>query len=405
VTDARIDSSYAWMRLGLMLLLGTIGTAAMWIASVAVPQIQAEFGATRAAAALPYTATTLGFAVGAVMVGHLSDRFGVIAPIVIGAVSLAIGFTLGSYAQSLWQLAAVQFLFIGMFGSSAFFGPLIAEISMWFQRRRGIAVAICASGNYVSGAVWPPITQSLFDTIGWRQTYLTIAVVTLLTILPLTLLLRARQTPAPSEAEAAINARASDRPLGFPPNTLQGLLALAALSCCVAMAMPQVHIVAYCVDLGYGAARGAEMLALMLACGVISRIGMGMMSDRIGALRTLLIGSGLQGVSLVLFLPFDGIVSLYLISALFGLVQGGIVPAYAVLVREYFSPREAGVRVGIVMTASLLGMALGGWMTGAVFDLTGSYRAAFVNGIAWNVLNLAIAFWLLRRGSMRPALA
>ena len=169
------------------------------------------------------------------------------------------------------------------------------------------------------------------------------------------------------------------------------------------MSMPQVHIVAYCVDLGYGAARGAEMLALMLACGVASRIGAGWISDRIGALPTLAIGSALQMLALVLFLPFDGIVSLYLISAFFGLVQGGIVPAYAVLVREYFDSREAGVRVGIVMTASLVGMAGGGWMTGAIFDWLGSYRAAFMNGIGWNVLNLAVALWLMARAGRRLA--
>lgn len=388
-----------------MLLLGTIGTAAMWVASVAVPQVQAEFGVARADASIPYTATTLGFAIGAIIMGRLADRFGVRVPVVIGAICLAIGFTLGAFAKSLWQVGLIHLVFIGMLGSSAFFGPLIADISNWFQRRRGIAVAICACGNYVSGAVWPPITQHLFDTIGWRNTYLATAVVTVLAILPLTLLLGTRLAPGAHNAASAEVVRVSDRPLGFPPAMLQTLLALAALSCCIAMAMPQVHIVAYCVDLGYGATRGAEMLALMLACGVVSRIGAGIISDRIGAVRTLIIGSALQGLALLLFLPFDGLVSLYLISALFGLVQGGIVPAYAVLVREHFSTREVGVRVGIVMTASLLGMALGGWMTGAVFDLTGSYRAAFINGIGWNVLNLVIAVWLLRRGSMRLAMA
>ncbi len=402
---SRFDSNYAWTRLGLMLALGTVGTAAMWIASVAVPQVQAEFGVSRADAAIPYTATTLGFAIGAIIMGRLSDRFGVRVPIVIGAVSLAIGFVLGAFAKSLWQVGLIHLVFIGMLGSSAFFGPLIADISHWFLRRRGIAVAICACGNYVSGAIWPPITQYLFDTIGWRSTYLATAAVTIVAILPLSMLLGTRTAPGAHASDGAGLARTSERPLGFTPGMLQTLLALAALSCCVAMAMPQVHIVAYCVDLGYGATRGAEMLALMLACGVISRIGAGMISDRIGALRTLLIGSALQGLALLLFLPFDGLVPLYLISALFGLVQGGIVPAYAVLVREHFSTREVGMRVGIVMTASLLGMALGGWMTGAVFDLTGSYRAAFINGIGWNVLNLAIAWWLLRRGSMRLAMA
>ena len=168
--------------------------------------------------------------------------------------------------------------------------------------------------------------------------------------------------------------------------------------------MPQVHIVAYCGDLGYGAKRGAEMLSLMLGFGIVSRLGFGWVSDRIGGLRTLLLGSMLQGIALALFLPFDGLVSLYVVSALFGLFQGGLVPAYALIVREFFSPREAGTRVAIVLMATLFGMALGGWLSGALFDFTGSYRAAFINGIGWNLLNLTIAFWLLRRltGAAQP---
>ena len=181
------------------------------------------------------------------------------------------------------------------------------------------------------------------------------------------------------------------------------LLCVAGVSCCVAMSMPQVHIVAYCGDLGFGAARGAEMLSLMLGMGVVSRLVSGWISDRIGGLRTLLLGSLLQGVALLLFLPFDGLVSLYLVAGLFGLLQGGIVPAYALIVREYFSPSEAGSRVGTVLMATLFGMALGGWMSGAVFDLTGSYRAAFLNGIAWNLLNVAIVSFLLYRAKALAA--
>lgn len=177
----------------------------------------------------------------------------------------------------------------------------------------------------------------------------------------------------------------------------QLLLCVAGVACCVAMAMPQVHIVAYCTDLGFGAARGAEMLSLMLACGIVSRLVSGVVCDRIGGVRTLLWGSALQGVALVLFLPFDGLVPLYVISAMFGLFQGGIVPSYAIIVREYFPPQEAGARVGAVIMATLVGMALGGWMSGWVFDVTGSYQAAFINGMGWNLLNLSIVGWLYWR--------
>jgi len=186
---------------------------------------------------------------------------------------------------------------------------------------------------------------------------------------------------------------------------LQVLLILAGLCCCVAMSMPQVHLVAYCSDLGYGPARGAEMLSLMLGFGIFSRLATGFIADRIGGVATLLMGSLLQGVALFLYLLFDGLVSLYVISALFGLFQGGIVPSYAIIVREYFAPREAGTRIGLVIMATLFGMALGGWMSGEIFDLAGSYRAAFANGLAWNLLNVTIAAWLLLRSGRRLAMA
>jgi cyanate permease len=213
--------------------------------------------------------------------------------------------------------------------------------------------------------------------------------------------------PSRNAVASAASGDSPGRPFGLSPVAATVLLCIAGLACCVAMSMPQVHIVAYCGDLGYGAARGAEMMSLMLGFGIVSRLVSGVICDRIGGLRTLLLGSALQGVALLLFLPFDSLASLYLISALFGLFQGGIVPSYAIIVREHFSPREAGARTGTVLMFTLLGMALGGWMSGMVFDLTGSYDAAFVNGIAWNLLNLAIATTLLLRVQRRgrqPAL-
>jgi MFS family permease len=215
-------------------------------------------------------------------------------------------------------------------------------------------------------------------------------------MLPLTLALR---RPTPMSHGVAPDKTARSAPSASPtsPNVVQVLLIIAGFACCVAMAMPQVHIVAYCADLGYGVARGAEMLSLMLGFGIISRLASGWISDHIGGVRTMLIGSALQCLTLLFYLPSDGLTSLYIVSALFGLSQGGIVPSYAMIIREYFPPREAGTRFGVVLLATIIGMAVGGWMSGAIYDLTGSYQAAFVNGIAWNVLNLAIALWLLRR--------
>ncbi len=299
---------------------------------------------------------------------------------------------------SIWTFTLVHGLMIGLLGSSATFAPLLADTSLWFVKRRGIAVAVCASGNYIGGAIWPPIVQHFTETVGWRQTYLGLGIFTFITMTALALMMRRRPPLAvASSTGGQSSGMSSARPFGMTPSRAQILLCIAGVACCTAMAMPQVHIVSYCTDLGYGAARGAEMLSLMLACGVVSRLVSGIICDRIGGLRTLLLGSTLQGIALVMFLPFDGLVSLYLIAALFGLFQGGIVPSYAIIVREYFEPKEAGARVGTVIMATMLGMALGGWMSGKVFDLTGSYHAAFINGIAWNLLNFSIAFFLLYR--------
>jgi MFS family permease len=397
------DSPYACLRLAVALALMTIGGVGMYSMPVALSSIQAEFGVDRAAATLPYTLTMIGFGLGGILMGRLADRFGVIVPVLVGASLLGIGFLAVGMAPNLFVFTLAHGLLIGL-GCSGTFAPLVADISMWFTRHRGIAVAVCASGNYLAGAVWPPVLNHFFEAAGWRVTFVGVGLFALVAALPLGLLLR-RRAPLPVLGSVPQGMRALQaRPLGFSPNALTAVLALAGVACCVAMAMPQVHIVAYCTDLGYGAARGSEMLSVMLASGVVSRLAFGWISDRIGGLRTLLASSVLQGIALVLFLPFDSLVSLFVVSALFGLFQGGLVPTYAIIIREYFAPAEAGLRVGIVIMATLFGMALGGWMSGAIFDLTGSYRAAFINGIAFNLLNLALALLLLRRAQRRAEL-
>ena len=396
------ESSYAWFRLLASLLLMTIGGSGMYAVTVVLPQIQAEFGTARAGASLPYTLTMIGFGIGGIFMGKLADRFGVMMPVLLGTLGLSGGFIAAGMAQSAGQFALLQGLLIGALGTSATFAPLVADTSLWFTRRRGIAMGICMSGNYVAGAVWPPIVQHFTAGYGWRATYIGIGMFCLVTMLPLALMLRRRPPLAApvtgSAAAAAAKAGAGqDRPLGMAPGTVQLLLCVAGVACCVAMSMPQVHIVAYCGDLGYGSARGAQMLSLMLGMGVVSRLTSGWISDHIGGLRTLLLGSVLQGIALLLFLVDDGLLSLFVVSALFGLFQGGIVPSYALIVREHFTPKEAGARVGTVLMATLFGMALGGWLSGAIFDMTGSYRAAFVNGLAWNLLNVTIVLALLWR--------
>ena len=398
--ESGVESGYAWRRLFLSLLLSTIGGVGLWSAVVVLPAIQTEFGIARASASLPYTMTMVGFAFGGIATGRLADRFGIIFPVIGGAIALGLGYLLSARTQSLWQFVAVQGVIIGVLGSSATFGPLIADVSHWFTRNRGTAVGICASGSYLAGTVWPPVLQHFIDGYGWRATYVGVGIFCIATMLPLSLALR-RRTPVLHGAAPAAHAEPGAYRLS--PSLLQVLLVVAGFACCLAMSMPQVHIVAYCADLGYGVARGAEMLSLMLGTGVVSRLASGWICDRIGGVRTLLLGSFLQCLTLVFYLPWNGLTSLYVVSALFGLSQGGIVPSYAIIVREYFAPREAGARVGLILMATIFGMAAGGWMSGAIFDLTNSYSAAFVNGILWNLLNLSIALWLLRQPRMREA--
>jgi MFS family permease len=401
---AGIDGPYAWARLAVSVLVATIGGAGMWSIVVVLPAMQVEFGIDRAHASLPYTATMLGFAMGNVVVGRAIDAYGYWRPAFIATLMLGAGFLLASVSTGALWLTLVQGLLIGA-GSSATFGPLIADISHWFVRRRGVAVAAAASGNYLAGAVWPLVIPPLMQAHDWRHAYWAIGLFCLASMLPLLLLLR---RPAPVGGSRPQPGDRAPRPIGLSPAALQTLLIVAGFACCMAMAMPQVHLVAYCADLGYGVARGAEMLSLMLAAGVISRMASGFVADRIGAVPTLLIGSVGQGLALLLYIPFDGLASLYVVSAVFGLAQGGIVPCYALIVRETMPAAEAGRRVGLVIMATIFGMAAGGWMSGWIYDLTGSYAAAFLNGIGWNLLNIVLITFLLARTGMfsraaRPA--
>ena len=393
-----LDSRYSWVRLGVTLAIAVVGNIGMWAIIVIMPAVQAEFGIDRAGASLPYTWTMIGFALGNLVIGQAVDRWGMARAMAGAALMIGAGFAGAALAPSLAVLSALQFV-VG-FSTAASFGPLIADISHWFHRRRGIAVAIAASGNYLSGAIWPMLLSGVLAAQGWRAVYVVLAVLCVVVILPLAALLR-RRVPDEATAHVAGVSALRARSVSYSPRTLTWLLGLAGVGCCVAMSMPQVHIVAFCVDLGYGPAVGAEMLSLMLLGGVVSRLISGLMADRLGGVATLLIGSTLQCIALFLYLPFDGLVSLYVVSLIFGLSQGGIVPAYAIIVREYLPPREAGARVGFVIMATIVGMALGGWMSGWIYDLTGNYQWAFLNGIAWNLLNIAIVLTILMRSKPR----
>jgi len=395
------DSSQAWMRLVLAVLIASVGAVGVWSLVVVMPTVQADFSATRGAVSLASTMVFMGFGLGGVVTGKITDRFGIVVAMALSIALLGIAFVLTGLAATLWQFNVAYFL-IGL-GTAVTFAPLMAEASHWFERYRGLAVAIVASGNYVAGTIWPPLVNWGVQSIGWRSTHIAIGIFCAISMAVLLLVLRAIM--GSGGARDHTDAPPPHVDLGLSANTLTVLLSIASVACCVAMAMPQVHIVAYCGDLGYGVARGAEMLSMMMGFGIISRIGSGFLADRIGGIRTLLIGSIAQGIALLFYLFFDSLTSLYLISAMFGLFQGGIVPSYAIIVRETMPAREAATRVGTVIFASVFGMSLGGWVSGVIFDATGSYAAAFANGLAWNLLNMSIVVGLLIRGRGRGRLA
>jgi MFS family permease len=395
------DSRRAWTRLAVAVLIGSLGSVGMWSVVVVLPVVQTEFAASRGTASLAFTMVMLGFGAGGVLTGKVTDRYGIVTAIGLGVGILGLGYIGAGMSPSIWQFI-VMHLAIGL-SASATFGPLMAEASHWFSRYRGLAVTIAASGNYIGGTIWPPLVNFGVEQVGWRTTHIAIGIFTAIAMALALVWLRVLMGAGMQRSH--VNAAPPRVDLRLSTNALTAILSLASIACCVAMAMPQVHIVAYCGDLGYGAARGAEMLSLMLGFGIISRIGSGFMADKIGGIRTLLIGSIAQGAALLFYLFFDGLTSLYIISAMFGLFQGGIVPSYAIIVREAMPASQAATRVGIVIFASVFGMSFGGWVSGVIFDSTGSYAAAFLNGLGWNALNVTIMVSLLIRARQRLALA
>ncbi|MGH7073093.1 MAG: MFS transporter [Stellaceae bacterium] len=385
----------AWPRLIVSLALATIGGSGFWSVVVALPAIGATFAVNRADASLAYGATMVGYAAGTLVMARLADRFGITLPVAVGTVLIGIGFIAVGYAPSLGSFMLAQAVLVGV-GSAAVYTPLVADVSHWFTRRRGMAISICASGIPLAGAVWPPVMEYFFGMVGWQHTFVLLGIFCLATMAPLILALR-RPTPIPDygPAAAARTGRTGAAALGLTPRRLQITLVVAGVMCCVAMSVPQVHLVAYCRGLGYGATNGADMLSLMLAASLLSRVAFGWGSDRIGGLATLLLGSVMQAAALMLYGFFDGLDTLYAISALFGFVQSGIVPSYAMIVREYFPPRQAASRLAPISVANFIGMSVGAWMAGEIFDLTGSYHMAFLNGALWNAVNIAIVAWLL----------
>ncbi|GLQ06933.1 MFS transporter [Sneathiella chinensis] len=402
--NGHLDSTYSWLRLTACILISTLGSVGMWSIIVVMPGIQTEFGVDRADASLPFTVIMIAFGIGNLVTGRIVDRFGIVLPMAVSVILLSSGFYLSTLTTSIGQFAILHGVLVGV-GAATFFGPLLSDISHWFEKRRGIAVAAAASGNYFAGAIWPLFLKDIVTTNGWRDAYALVALILLVSLPPLILCLRKRVPPhALNMTTVSTNRNGTPHQINLSPKALQTLLVVAGVACCVAMSMPQVHIVAYCADLGFGVARGAEMLSIMLVGGIVSRLLSGILADYFGGVRTVILGSILQCIALFLYIPFNGLASLYVVSLVFGLSQGGIVPGYAIVIREYLPARDAGWRVGMVIFATVIGMSFGGWVSGLIYDLTRSYQAAFLNGIAWNMANILIMSFVLWR-TRKPALA
>jgi len=392
---SRVESTYAWFRLLASLGLGTIGSGGMYAVVVALPAFQSDFDILRGTASFPYTMMMMGFGFGGLLAAKLAARYGLIKMLLFGSIALGLSYLQAALSTSLLLLNLAHFQ-IGVFGLAMVFTPLLADISKWFLRRRGLAIAICACGNYLAGTVWPPLIQMMIIDSGWRHAYIVVGLLSTTLMIPLLLVLR-RRIDNFGMVENSEGSMGGSIRLGLSSRSLMLILCVAGIACCVAMALPQVHIVALCGDRGYGPGKGAEMLSVMLACGVISRLGFGWLSDRIGGLATLLISTSLQCFALACYLGADTLPSIYAVSIMFGLFQGGIVPCYALIVREFFPEAEAGRRLSIIILATVIGMAFGGWAGGVIYDFTGSYEAAFIHSVGWNVLNMGLIGFLLIR--------
>ena len=391
-----MGKAYPLIRLTTVLALMTLGCSAMYAGVMVLEPLALELETGRGNSSLIYGSFMIGFALGGVFMGRLADRLGIMVPAIIGSLALPAGFYLAAHASSILEISLAFCLLCGFLGSSFSMAPLIADISHWFSRRRGLAVGIAFSGSYVAGAIWPPILQRMFDAQGWRESFIDLALLTLILMALLSLLLYPKPTTNVQLTTAGSN-NSNLTNSAISAGSLQSLICLAGFGCCVAMAMPQIHIVPYVMDLGHPAMRGAEMLGLMLGFGIISRIGSGWLSDRIGGVATLLLGSTLQLAVLIAFLTGNSLVFLYGISIAFGLSQGGIVPSYTIILRAFFPPNQAGWRISTSFLFTVAGMAFGGWVAGLLYDLTGSYTVSFLNAIGFNILNLWIAASLLKK--------
>ena len=389
-----LDSKQAWLRLIIIFTMSVIGTAGMWPVVIIMPNIQNEFGLDRAASTYPYVATMFGYGIGNVIIGRMLDKIGIRKPIIFALILLVSSYLFSVLATNVFWLSIIQF-FLG-FSAAAFFGPMMADISKFFYKRKGLAVSLVASGQHLCGAIWPFLIKDFLIDGQWKSAHLFIAVVCSICIPILFFFLGEKKTKSDEKVQNFEKNRNvnSTQKLSISNKKIQILLMFAGILCCVAMSVPQVHIVPLCIDYGYGLTVGTEILSFMLFAAVTSRILFGFLSDKIGPIQTLILGSSLQAISLSMFLPFNSQLSLYIVAVFFGLSQGGIVPIYTVIISKFLPTNEVAERVGLLIFATIIGMSLGGWLSGEIFDYTNSYKLAFLNGIFWNIINVSIMVYL-----------
>jgi MFS family permease len=399
---ARKGASYAVLAASLAFMM--IGTGSIYFIVVALKLITAEFQWPRAVPSIAYALQFVGSGVGGIAMGWLLDKRGMGLPAFIGALMTGSGAILISFISSPWELFLIYGVMLGFLGRAAFFSPLMANITRWFESRKSMAVGVVGSGQGLAGAIWPPVFQHAFTEIGWRETSVWYGVFVLATLLPLSIILRMRPPTAPASTAAVLGPTGSRLNLSSPisPLRMQAALSVAIVGCCIAMALPLAHVVSHVSDIGFDASRGAEVLSLMLASAALSSFfGVGFLGTRLGGLRTIFIFSSAQAIFLTCLAFVDSLPALYLTGVLFGLGYGGILPCYPVVVREFLPAGEAGRRTGVVILCGSIGMGIGAWLGGAVFDLTGTYKTAFLIGVVSNVANLAIIGNLILRTRVR----
>jgi MFS family permease len=396
---------YRYLVLFASFMMLAIGTGSVFALAVALKDIAATFGWPRTVPSLGYSMQFLGAGIGGIAMGHWLDRSGMSKPALIGAVMIGSGAIATSQITAAWQLLTVYGLMMGMLGHATLFAPMMANVTRWFTRKRGMAVGVVASGQTIAGAIWPPILGYLNQSIGWREMFFWYGVFALATMLPLALVFRRRPesvvrhvgSGTENAASASQDAAAPEQPtLSISPSRLQTVLCVAVIGCCVAMSMPLAHLFAHATDLGHAPARAAEILAVMLAASTVGRaFGIGLLTERFGGLGALFMFSALQAVSLAILIFTDGLIALYVVAAAFGLGYAGVIPCYAISIREHLPPAEGGRRTGTVLFFGTTGMAIGSARAGGMFDLTGGYTIAFAIGVAFNIGNLAIIGTLL----------